>query len=161
MRASTRRFASRHLPALAWAAVILVVLGLPSALVGPWADRLPLGGLPIDKLIHLALFLVMAILAERSLAAFPRLRRTVLAAFLAASAYGALAEAAQLAWTDRTAEWGDLAADVAGAGWAAALIARRRRGALPRGPLADAGPRPPVELPSPAPFRREPSGEAG
>lgn len=146
MPPAARTFVTHHLPALAWAGLVAAALGAPSGLVPSWSDRLSLGPWLdpwFDKIIHFALFAVMAALAARSFLALggrrrasaPRLadRWPLASAALVASAYGGLTELLQLRFGARSAEWADFAADVAGALVAVALVGwLRRRTVTPR-----------------------------
>jgi VanZ family protein len=135
-----RRFAGAHLPALLWAALVAVALAAPGDALPRFSDRIDLGPWldPLfDKIVHFALFAGMAAFAARSFRALdpagrlaPLSRRPLLAAWLAAVAYGGLTELAQLRIGERTAELGDFAADAAGALLTiAGLAAVRRRSA--------------------------------
>jgi VanZ family protein len=110
--------------ALAWAAAIalLLLVPLPAVAEPPAAWR----ALPFDKLVHVLLFLGLGVAWQRWWRAASRGRsgawtgRAAVAA--AATAWGGLLELAQGALgLGRVAEWGDLAADAAGALAAACL----------------------------------------
>lgn len=111
LRSSARRWA----PALAWAALILFLGTRPGA-----ALRLP--ALPgLDKAAHAVVYAVLGFLAVRALRVTGA-RRSLLLGAAIGLAWGILDEWAQAATPGRTAELGDLLADVAGAaagGWIA------------------------------------------
>lgn len=103
-----------HVLAILWAAVVAGLL------------LMPLGGLPeeptwmpaalaavADKLMHVALFFVCALLFARSAQA-AGWRRALVVAALAATAYGGLLELLQ-GLVGREMSWGDLVADGLGA----------------------------------------------
>lgn len=102
---------------LAWAATLGVGALLLAPLPAPSSRGVSvIFGIPhVDKLAHLALFLGLGWLWQRSLA---RAGRPVsyLAIFAAVVAYGGLLELLQGATGIRTAEWADFAADAFGAG---------------------------------------------
>ncbi len=108
----------------AWAGLIWVLLSLPSGLVPeeeaiePWLPLWLQAPLELwgDKIVHLMLFAVLAWLTWRS-----RPRRWKIG-FLACAAYGALTEAYHLLLPYRSAEWGDVAADLGGVGLVALLV---------------------------------------
>jgi VanZ family protein len=115
--------------ALAATVAVAVLLLVP---VPAPPDLAPgLAALPLDKLAHAALFLVLVGLWRRA--------TTLGAASLVALAvaYGGLLELAQSGLGSRSGEWGDLAADAAGA-LAAVLLPGARRPAVVdgRAPLA-------------------------
>jgi len=103
--------------AVLWLVVVWVLLTVPGALLG---DALGAVTLPrwltahADKVVHAWLFFVTALFLHRV-----RLRAgwgpALLAALVAAFAYGVLTEAWQLRVPGRSAEWGDLGADAFGA----------------------------------------------
>jgi len=99
--------------AVIWAAIVaaLLLVPLPDLFAG-LAREVP-GGLPLDKLVHVALFVL---LARSWLLAASRAGRwwTTLAVALAAVAYGALLELLQGLGGVRAAELLDLVADALG-----------------------------------------------
>jgi VanZ family protein len=111
-------------PALAWAALVLVVGTRPAAVV-------PLPALPgLDKAAHFAVYGVLGFLAIRALGTSRPWRALAWGAAIGLL-WGSLDEWAQAATPNRTAELGDLLADVAGAaagGW----VAFRTRGGRER-----------------------------
>lgn len=112
--------------ALLWALVIALLLVAP--VPGPhggrgWFQTLEAWG--ADKLVHLALFGVQAILLRRWLHA-AGVRAPGLWAVVATLAYGALTEALQVPLPDRHGDLRDLAAD--GIGALAGVLAASRRG---------------------------------
>jgi VanZ family protein len=113
--------------AAAWAAAIFWASSRPNPF-----PFLPKGLLSRDKLLHAAVYAVLAALVLGALASSRRsaARAVVLAAVLA-TAYGASDEWHQSRVPNRDADAGDLAADAAGAAVGAAaaagLILRRRR----------------------------------
>jgi VanZ family protein len=124
---------ARPARARAWAAAATVASAI--LLLGP-APAPPgfapgLAALPLDKLVHAALFFGLVGLWRRAtpLAAAPLVALAV--------AWGGLLEVAQSGLGTRTGEWGDLAADAAGALAAVVLPAPRRPAAVDgRAPLA-------------------------
>jgi len=99
---------------LVWAALCLAltILILTLSLLPP--DSLPSSGLGWDKLNHAAAIAALTLLAFLS---FSFHRRAVLGALLYGIAVGVLIEILQaLFTTSRRAEWGDLLADLIGAG---------------------------------------------
>ena len=119
------RAAAPDAAAWLWAAAIALLLLAPvPAMFAPLADA-PQSGLPLDKLVHVALFaaLTRAWLRRRTSGSW-RLAAPAIAA--AAVAYGGLLELLQPIVSARTAQWGDLVADAAGAGLALALAGRHR-----------------------------------
>lgn len=101
--------------ALLWAVSIWWLLALPSAAVGSlaaWAPPWP----AFDKLVHGGLFfgLTLWLVPALGVGLGSPLRR-LSAALGLASVYGVFSEAGQYLFTDRTAEIGDVAADVVGA----------------------------------------------
>ena len=111
LRSAARRWA----PALSWAALILLLGSRPVA-------DLPLPRIPgLDKVLHAAVYGVLGFLAVRALKATGPWRALAWGAVIGLS-WGFLDEWAQSATPGRTAELGDLLADMAGAaagGWAA------------------------------------------
>lgn len=75
-----------------------------------------------DKTQHLAAFLVLAVCAARAYPAQPPQR-----VFVALLGFGALIELVQTLVPGRSAEWGDLLADAAGAALALLLLHAWRR----------------------------------
>jgi VanZ family protein len=134
------RFTRTHLPVLAWAVFTAVALAAPGDALPQWSDEVWLGPWldpVLDKVLHFILFAVLAALAARSFRALDPngrgralARHPLLAAVLAATAYGALSELAQLWFTTRTAEVADFGADVAGVLCAAGLVWITRRHAV-------------------------------
>ena len=117
-----RDTAWRWAPALAWAALILFLGSRPIA-------DLPLPAFPgLDKALHAAVYGVLGFLAVRGLGTHGPWRALAWGAVIGLS-WGFLDEWAQSATPDRTAELGDLLADVAGAaagGWLAFRTSRAR-----------------------------------
>jgi VanZ family protein len=124
-------------PLLLWAPVVIymaLIFGV-SAMPSPPGPPGPF----TDKQIHAGVYFGLGALFVRALAGGWRrivtARTAVLAAVLA-TLYGATDEIHQRFVPPRQAEWGDLAADAAGAGAAAVLfytiwrVARRRAGAI-------------------------------
>jgi VanZ family protein len=109
-------------PALAWAALILFVGTRPVAVV-------PLPAVPgLDKAAHAAVYGVLGFLAIRALGTAGPWRALLWGAVIGLL-WGSLDEWAQSATPNRTAELGDLLADVAGAaagGWLAFRTIRVR-----------------------------------
>ncbi len=103
--------------ALSWALLILVLCLMPGAALPAWhwADLFSL-----DKLVHAALFAVLALLTLKAMhpGPTPRQARVALALLLA---YGGSLEAMQmLTALGRRGDWNDVAANALGAlcGWA-------------------------------------------
>jgi VanZ family protein len=121
-----RRSAVLAALAVAWAATIFAVSASPNPF-----PFVPSGLLSQDKLVHAAVYAILAALVRGALAG-TRLapRAALLAAVALSAAYGASDEVHQMYVPNRRAEWGDLAADAAGAlaGAAAAGLALRRPG---------------------------------
>ena len=92
-------------PALAWALLILWLGSLPS--LTPPLD------LPLDKVGHFGMFAVLGALLAFGLHR-ARVRAAIAWPLLAGAAVGALDELHQRSVPGRSAEWADLAADVAG-----------------------------------------------
>ncbi len=138
-----------HLPALAWTALVGILLTLPSGTAADLAGLLSWLDAPgVDKLVHAALFFVLAVLLARSFLAlgWPR---AVLVAVVVATAYGAGLEVVQGLFTDRAAEFWDAAADLAGAATPAALVGWREAALRRRGRTAGPGRREGSEPPGP------------
>ena len=118
------RTAWRWGQALAWAALILFLGSRPIA-------DLPVPAVPgLDKLLHAAFYGVLGFLAVRALEPSGPWRALAWGAVIGLS-WGFVDEWAQTATPTRTAEMGDLLADVAGAaagGWIAfrTFVARSR-----------------------------------
>lgn len=115
----------RHWLPWAWAGLIWVLLSLPVGLVPeedameswlpPWLEApLEVWG---DKIAHAGLFAVLAFLVWRSRPGRWRL------GFLGCAAYGALTELYHLLLPYRSAEWGDVGADIAGVALVAVVLA--------------------------------------
>jgi VanZ family protein len=119
-----RAAVSRWGPALLWAALILFLGTRPGA-------ALPLPAIPgLDKVLHAVVYGVLGFLAVRALGAKGAWQALAWGAAIGLL-WGFLDEWAQIATPGRTAELGDLLADVAGAaagGWIAfrTLLARSR-----------------------------------
>jgi hypothetical protein len=115
-----------RLHAGAWAVLVAAALFLTGPEMGglaPWIRWLEsVGG---DKVIHFVLFLGQSLLLVRVFPAPRRPRHLALACLLAAG-YGAVTEAVQALHPARSAELGDLVADLIGAVLGA--IAARRLG---------------------------------
>jgi len=127
-RGRRRSRSAALLQALLWAVVVVLLLVAP--VPGPkggygWFRALE--GLGADKLVHLALFAVQALLVDRWLRA-AGVRRPGLWAVLVTLAFGALTEALQAPLPDRNADPWDLAADGLGAFLAVWVAGRRQRG---------------------------------
>ncbi|MBW2415271.1 MAG: VanZ family protein [Deltaproteobacteria bacterium] len=109
-------------PAVAWAALILFLGSRPIA-------DLPLPAFPgLDKALHASIYGVLGFLAVRGLETPGPWRALAWGAVIGFS-WGFLDEWAQSATPNRTAELGDLLADVAGAaagGWLAFRTSRVR-----------------------------------
>lgn len=99
-----------------FAATVLVHLVV---LYAPSAPSLPSGGLPLDKVVHLAVFAAVVWTGRQAgLPAVPLL--------LVVVAHAGLSEAVQAALLPaRSGDWADVAADVLGAG-VGAVVPRRR-----------------------------------
>ncbi|MEM7052451.1 MAG: VanZ family protein [Acidobacteriota bacterium] len=110
-------------PAWLWAAGIALALLLPVPDL-PASDSLPRLPVPLDLLVHGALFFVLVLLA---IPAFGRARRVG----LMAAAYGVLTEAAQALVPYRSAEWSDLWADWVGIALALVWCTLRSRAKRP------------------------------
>lgn len=108
------------------ATAVLLLMPAPPPPLAPG-----LAALPLDKLVHAALFFLLARLWRRA----GSLHAGAVAAL--ATAFGGLLELAQHRLGTRSGEWGDLAADGLGALLAAAIPAARRSTAVDdRAPLA-------------------------
>jgi len=117
---------------LLWALAIAILLLAPSPVGGPetwWF--LTLERLQADKLVHLVLFAVQAVLGRRWARA-AGLRAPDLWALAATVAYGALTELLQLYVPGRDGDLFDLAADGTGA-VLAVVLARWRERSVRRG----------------------------
>ncbi len=115
--------------ALGWACLVWALLtagDVPAArVVAVW---LPPPLLPIeDKLAHLAIFLVQALLLERAAVARLSQARTLLLAVVVCLALGAATELRQRSVPGREADIADFAADALGVGLGAALLPAIRR----------------------------------
>jgi len=109
------------------ATAVLLLIPAPA----PLPVAAGLAALPLDKLVHAALFFLLARLWRRA----APLHAGAVAAL--ATAYGGLLELAQLGLGTRSGEWGDLVADGLGALAAALLPGARRPAAVDgRAPLA-------------------------
>lgn len=121
---------TKPLPAaLLWALAIAFLLLVPSPVGGPsprWFAALE--RLQADKLVHLTLFGVQAMLGRRWARA-ASLRAPGLWALAATVAYGALTELLQLHVPGRDGDLFDLAADGIGAALAVAFVWWRERAA--------------------------------
>jgi VanZ family protein len=114
-----RSAARRLVPALAWAALILVLTSLP----GRALPTVPIAHL--DKVVHLSLYAVLAALAASAVPAGRRLRALVVV-LAAASAYGAFDEWHQQFVPGRSDDRYDWIADTVGAGVGVLFIAAAR-----------------------------------
>lgn len=123
---STRASGGGYRVAWLWtfAVALLLLAPVPELLLGLAGGGD--GGVPLDKLAHLALFALLAYAWLR--ATRPAALTAALAVVAAVVVYGGLLELAQPLVASRGAEWGDVAADALGAGLALALS--RRRAAL-------------------------------
>jgi VanZ family protein len=120
-----------HLPAAAWLVAMTIALAVPSnvADLPAWWPRI-LHFQALDKVVHVLLFAVAALLLARSFRRLPGVERPLLAALLATSLYGGATEIGQHLFTGRQGEVADVAADVAGsaAGSLLAWLLARHRG---------------------------------
>ena len=113
------------------AQVLLWTIGVTIALLAPVPGDLEgealhrFANLHLDKLVHVALFFGLAQAWLRGMARAPR-AAVALGLALAAGLYGGLLELVQPS-LGREAEWGDFAADLAGALLAWAWLRRRAR----------------------------------
>ena len=120
----TTRKRSRYILAVGiWTLLVAVLLVVPG-------DEVPYPGLAdrFDKPAHALLFTVHFVLLAGALAGGPRASRasSVATAALGSGLYALLMEAVQLGVPGRGWDWWDLAADLAGIGVAALLLARWR-----------------------------------
>jgi hypothetical protein len=116
---------SRALAILATVATAVLLL-VPAPPTPPLAPGL--AALPLDRLVHAGLFLLLVRLWRRG----SLLPAAALAGI--AAAYGGLLELAQAGLGTRSGEWGDFVADVAGAVVGALLPAARRATAFDKRP---------------------------
>ncbi len=135
-----------HGPALtAWLVSVAALLlpGSPEGSVPPWLWPLVAAGL--DKVVHVLLFAALTVTVARSARRLPLDRPWVATAALATS-WAAATEWAQGAIPHRHPAWADFAADLAGVGLAAVVVAaadRRRLAILARPPAAPEAADPP------------------
>ena len=108
---TNRHFLTRHLPAIAWAAVIFILLSLPSSSF----PKAPIYVPSLDKLIHAAMFFIMALFLHRSFSVAPSIAAPLLLAVIAATLYGSLGEVYQMLLPDRSADVVDALSNGAGA----------------------------------------------
>lgn len=113
-----------YAPALAWA---VLLLGLGTWPLAPGMES----NLPLDKVAHLVLYGVLGLLAGLGWARAGWPRRAWVPLCLALLV-GAVDELNQRTVPERSAEWGDLAADTAGV-LAGFTLGRRRRPATDPG----------------------------
>src|SRR4029079_2808871 len=108
-------------PALAWAAVLFVLSSIP----GDTFPRVP--GWHADKVVHVALYLLLGLFCARALRATKNLSvaRLVFAATMLATAYGVADEVHQLFTPRRSCDWRDVVADAVGAFIGAVLLSHR------------------------------------
>ncbi len=106
-----RRFLTHHLPAIAWATVIFILLTLPSSSF----PKAPIYVPSLDKLIHAAMFFIMALFLHRSFSVTPSIAAPLLLAVVAATLYGSLGEVYQMLLPDRSADVVDAVANGGGA----------------------------------------------
>jgi VanZ family protein len=114
--------------AAAWTAAVALLLLAPIPEIFRGFSRGESGGLPLDKVAHVALFGLLARAWLR--AARPAGLAAAAGVAAIAVAYGGLLELLQPVVSARGAEWGDLAADALGAGVALAVARRVPRAAL-------------------------------
>ncbi len=120
-------FARYQLPVIVWAVVIFVSSSLPSR------DFPDLGIFRFDKLIHLSIYFLFCLFANRALkhqSAVPLLSRySLLVSVLLSVAYGATDEIHQLFVAGRTSDVFDALADALGAGLYSGMVygVHRRR----------------------------------
>ncbi len=91
----------------------------------PWAPRLGVPLLSIDKVQHLLAFGGMQVLLHRAVQhryLFSSALKTLLVTALACTSFGALIELWQTALPYRSGEWGDLLADAVGVALACGVI---------------------------------------
>jgi VanZ family protein len=111
------RYLARWLLFIAWGVIVLWFSLIPS-------PPLPKSGLlGWDKLQHAAAYALLTLLGYHAFASFSPFRHRLTCALAVAAVFGALLEAAQAIFTTtRSAELGDLAADIVGAGLACAVV---------------------------------------
>jgi hypothetical protein len=144
--------------AVAWTAFVWLSLTFAPRSGGEpgWLDDLIarlaplLEGTSADKLVHAALFAVLALLVLRAIRAagpIPWVHRTMVV--LVATLYGGLTEWVQAGIPARTASWGDFVADLLGAAFVGWLVGRAGRGgrggSIPTPPATS--PTPPEDAP--------------
>lgn len=110
---------------LAWAATAVVALLLLLPLPPPPPGAPDWSGIGLDKLVHALGFFALARLWLRSRK--PRSAAGAIATAGAVALFGGLLEVAQSSLGARSGDWGDFAADLAGAALALALARRRPR----------------------------------
>ena len=106
-----RRLLGLDLPVIAW---MLLLFHLASRPPTPAPT-----GIPIDKVLHFGAYGLLALLVARSWGARlgPKAAGTTAAtALILSGLHGLLIELHQMSIPHRTAEWGDVLADLAGAG---------------------------------------------
>lgn len=131
---SKLRHGGLYVATLAWAGLTAAALLLPASDLSDWMPGVPwmrlalvFAGWGLDKLVHGALFGVLAALVARSTAGVA-LRRPALTVFTVAALYALALEAAQHWVPDRRADALDLLADLVGIAlglWLTRRILRR------------------------------------
>lgn len=141
----TRRggFAGAWIPPIGWCLLVFALSAVPYR---SESENIP----GADKAVHFVEYAVLGFLVARALRITaperPRRRSFAIAAGLAA-AYGLTDEVHQLFVPDRAFEWGDLAADAAGAALGAAIRVFAFAGASVSGDPAPGAPLPPTGSP--------------
>ena len=135
--------AGAWIPPIGWCLLVFALSAVPFR---PQSEGIP----GADKAVHFAEYAVLGFLVARALRLTapgrPRRRSFAIAVALAA-AYGLTDEVHQLFVPERAFEWGDLAADAAGAALGAAIRVFAFAGAAVRGDPAPAAPLPPTGSP--------------
>src|SRR5215471_2183038 len=129
-------------PALLWAALIFVLSSIPGT-------RFPTVDAPhADKVVHVALYLVLGVLCLRGVRARAGMTgaRAVAAAALIATLYGISDELHQIFTPNQSADWHDAAADAAGGlmgafvAWALHAARRNTKSSAQKGPRTSSNP---------------------